>query len=118
MGIIAIEGMHFFAHHGFYKEERVLGGKYTVDVYLEFDFQKAAALDDLSKTIDYEMVFATVKQEMEINAHLIENVCHRILEALRVQLPAAPFIKVRVNKFNPPMKGSVDKVSVEDVYKA
>lgn len=116
MGIIAIEGMQFFAHHGYYKEERILGGKFTVDVYLEINFQAAALHDELLETVNYEKVFATVKNVMEEDAHLIENVCYRILNALRSQLPAARQIRVRVNKYNPPMKGSVDKVSVEDVY--
>jgi hypothetical protein len=27
MGLIAVEGMQFYAHHGYYKEEQMLGGK-------------------------------------------------------------------------------------------
>ena len=37
MGKIAIEGMQFYAYHGYYKEERHLGGSYMVDVVIESD---------------------------------------------------------------------------------
>jgi dihydroneopterin aldolase len=49
MGLIAVEGMQFYAHHGYHKEEQMLGGKYTVDVYLKTDFNEAAATDKLEK---------------------------------------------------------------------
>ena len=34
MGLIGVEGLQFYSHHGYYKEEQVLGGKYVVDIYL------------------------------------------------------------------------------------
>lgn len=113
MGHIAIEGMQFYSHHGFYKEEQVLGGKFTVDVYLETDFNEAALQDDLTKTIDYEQVYRLTKAEMEIHARLIEHVCQRILQKIKNTYPHLKKLKVRVSKHNPPMKGNVEKVFVE-----
>ena len=61
MGLIALEGMKFFAHHGYYEEEQVLGNAYEVDVYLDVDFSKAAMTEDISQTINFETVFFFVK---------------------------------------------------------
>lgn len=113
MGLIAIEGLQFYAHHGYYKEEQVLGGKYTVDIYMHVDFSIAAETDDLSQTINYEEVYRLTKQEMETHSKLIEHVCRRILVKVRAQFPSARGVKVRVSKHNPPLKGSVERVSVE-----
>lgn len=113
MGLIAIEGMHFYAHHGFYKEEQVIGGNYQVDVYLTTNFAKAATDDDLEKTIDYENVYRITKTVMTEKSKLIEHVAHRLIEQVLSDLPAVNHIKVRVSKINPPVKGTVDRVFAE-----
>ena len=38
MAVIALEGMRFFAYHGFYPEENIIGTNYVVDVYITADF--------------------------------------------------------------------------------
>ncbi len=113
MGLIAMEGLQFYAHHGYYKEEQVLGGKYTVDIYITVDTTEAAATDDLKKTINYEAVYRIAKTEMEVHSKLIEHVCQRILQHLQQDFKQVKHLKVRVSKHNPPLKGSVERVSVE-----
>ena len=113
MGLIAVEGLQFYSHHGYYKEEQVLGGKYIVDIYLKIDFDEAAETDDLKKTINYEEVYQLTKQEMEVHARLIEHVCKRILDKIKLRYPNLQYIKVRVSKHNPPLKGNVERVYVE-----
>jgi dihydroneopterin aldolase len=113
MGLIAVEGLQFYSHHGYYKEEQVLGGKYIVDIYLKIDFDEAAETDDLKKTINYEEVYQLTKQEMEVHARLIEHVCKRILDKIKQRYPNLQYIKVRVSKHNPPLKGNVERVYVE-----
>lgn len=113
MGLIAVEGLQFYSHHGYYKEEQVLGGKYIVDIYLKIDFAEAAETDDLKKTINYEEVYQLTKQEMEVHARLIEHVCKRILDKIKQRYPNLQYIKVRVSKHNPPLKGNVERVYVE-----
>ena len=110
MGLIAVEGMQFYSHHGFYKEEQVLGGKFTVDVYMNTNLLEAAETDQLKKTIDYEEVYRLVKQEMEAEAHLIEHVCKRILDRIKAAHTSITKLKVRVSKHNPPLKGNVERV--------
>jgi dihydroneopterin aldolase len=34
-GTVSLEGMAFFARHGFYEEERTLGNRYEVDIAVE-----------------------------------------------------------------------------------
>lgn len=113
MGLIAVEGMQFYAHHGYYKEEQVLGGKYTVDVYMTTDFTEAGTTDDLRKTINYENVYSITKSEMENHAKLIEHVCQRIAQSIQKTFPSITHLKVRVSKYHPPLKGNVERVYVE-----
>lgn len=113
MGIITIEGMQFYAHHGYYKEEQILGGKYSVDVYLEVNFDEAATTDNLQKTINYEIIYAIAKTEMDMPAKLIEHVCKRILSAIQQKFKDLKSVTVKVSKYQPPLKGSVEKVTVQ-----
>jgi dihydroneopterin aldolase len=113
MGLIGVEGLQFYSHHGYYKEEQVLGGKYIVDIYMTVNIDEAAATDDLKKTINYEDIYQLTKSEMEVHARLIEHVCKRILDKIKLKYPALQHVRVRVSKHNPPLKGSVERVYVE-----
>lgn len=113
MGLIAIEGMHFYAHHGYYREEQVIGGQYKVDVYMTTDFSEAAMKDKLDMTINYEVVYALVKEVMKKDSHLIEHVAHEVINKISEKKFDISHIRVRVAKLNPPLKGTVTKVFVE-----
>ena len=113
MGLIAVEGLQFYSHHGYHKEEQILGGRYIVDIYIKLDIDEAADTDDLRKTINYEELYQLTKSEMEVHAKLIEHVCKRILDKVKMQYPKIQSVKVRVSKHNPPLKGHVDRVFVE-----
>jgi dihydroneopterin aldolase len=113
MSLIVIEGMQFYAHHGYHKEEQVLGGKYTVDIYIKADLSEAAESDNLSKTINYEEVYQIAKTEMEKHSKLIEHVCQRIAKKVKDSFPQLQSLKVRVSKYHPPLKGNVERVFFE-----
>jgi dihydroneopterin aldolase len=113
MGIINVNGIRIYAFHGCLPEEGVIGGEYVVDVKVDTDFWHAEETDELRDTVDYCVIFDTVKAEMAIRSKLIEHVARRIGTRLRVQYPNVNSFMVRVTKINPPMNGPVDHVSVE-----
>ena len=43
--MVSLEGLEFFAYHGYYDEEQKVGNKYSVDVTVRADL-KAAAVED------------------------------------------------------------------------
>ncbi|MDB9774643.1 dihydroneopterin aldolase [Vicingaceae bacterium] len=113
MNKIVIEEMTFFARHGFYPEENVIGGKFEVDLEFETVFsEKARENDDLVGTVNYENVYAIVKEEMAITSKLLEHVADRIVTRLYRELSEITFIRLKVSKLNPPMGGEIGRVSV------
>jgi dihydroneopterin aldolase len=110
MGLIVLEGMQFHAFHGVHAEERVMGGKYQVDVYLNYPFEGNA--DQLDRTANYETVYRLVAQRMEVPVQLIEHLAELMLADLQ-QAFAAAQVKVRVSKFQPPVGGVVARAYVE-----
>ena len=112
MGIIEIEGMEFYAYHGHFAAEQVVGNRFLVDLTLITDCSKAAQSDDLNDALDYQIAYRIVKEEMEIQSHLLENIADRILDRLRKEFSTIEKVKIKISKLNPPMGGQIEKVSV------
>ncbi len=47
MPTIALEGMRFYAYHGYYEEERILGNEFILDVYVNTETPLIELVDDL-----------------------------------------------------------------------
>ncbi len=112
MGIIEIEGMRFYAFHGHFESEQVVGNEFLVDLTIETDCSKAAVSDNLRDALNYQTVYGIVKKEMAVPSHLLENVAKRILDSLYLNLTTIQKAKVKISKMNPPMGGEIKKVSV------
>jgi len=112
MGQIALKGMEFFAFHGFYDEEQKIGNKYGVDLYIRTDLHAAGASDDLSQTINYEVLYRLVAEEMAAPARLLEHLGYRVIDRILVRFPHIHAVKVSVSKFNPPLGGICTRARV------
>lgn len=112
MGIIELEGLHFYAYHGYYESERIIGNEFVVNVSVETDCTLAGQTDQLEDALNYQQVYDIVKKEMGIKSNLLEHVAQRIVDSLRKSFPEVESIMVKVTKLNPPMGGEVAKASV------
>lgn len=104
--------MAFYAFHGCFDEESEIGTNFLVDCEFDCDTAKAEKSDDIEDTVSYLDVYQTIKKEMEISSHLLENVSRRILDALLKSFPQITYCKIRVHKLNPPLGGQMQRVSV------
>jgi dihydroneopterin aldolase len=112
-GVIEIENMEFYAFHGHFKEEQVVGNKFLVTVSIVTDVGTAAKSDNLDDALDYQKVYKIIKEQMEIKSFLIENIAGRILDALYKELGDKIYhIKLKISKINPPLGGKIDKVTI------
>ena len=112
MSIISIEGMEFFAYHGCFKEEQVIGTKFNIDLFLTVDTSKAEDSDELHDTVNYQEVFHLVKSEMQVTSKLLEHVGRRILNSIKSTYPQIEKATLKIRKLNPPLGGKMDFVSV------
>lgn len=112
MGIIELEGMEFYAYHGCFKEEQIVGNKFTVYVRMEYDETKAAQSDYIGDALNYQRTYEKIKEQLQIKSHLLEHVCQRILDMLYENFPELQHATVKVSKMNPPMGGQIEKVSL------
>ena len=111
MGLITVEGIRVFAHHGHLPEEAILGGHFIVNVWVEADTTEVEKTDDLNHTVDYVKIIEIVKEQMAIRSNMIEHPAKRIVDAI-LPLHKVQKVMVEVEKIQPPIDASFDKISV------
>ena len=112
MGIIEIEDMEFYAYHGCFKEEQIVGNKFIVSLKLEADCTKASETDNINDAVNYQQAYNIVAREVAKTSHLLEHVCKHILEGLYAEMEGIDKATVKVRKMNPPMGGQIGSSSV------
>ena len=109
--MITISGMEFYAYHGCFAEEKVIGTRFKVDAVIHCNFMEAALHDNLEKSINYQKVYALIKEEMAISSHIIEHVCFRMMQSLKTQFPEILKCEITVYKLNPAIGGKTEWVA-------
>lgn len=113
MAYINIEGMKFYAYHGCFEEERVVGTYFEACCSMRADTLAAAKADDLLLTVNYQEVYAVLQHEMMQPSALLENVVYRMLHALMQRFHAIEYAEIELKKLNPPLGGPIRNVSVK-----
>ncbi|MHA6696945.1 dihydroneopterin aldolase [Chryseobacterium sp. A301] len=113
MARIILEDVKIYAYHGVLEEETLTGTYYLLTLELHADIEKAVASDSLEDTINYAIVNDIVHEEMKIPSKLLEHVCGRILNKIHLEFPQVEFMKIKLTKTSPPMRGEMRGVSVE-----
>ena len=106
--VIELKNMRFFAHHGIFSQETVVGNEFMVNLHIEADLSKACKTDNIDDTINYAGVYELVKSEMLKPSQLMENAAYRILERIKASFPQIVHLEVRMAKMNPPVGGEIE----------
>ena len=113
MAKIALENMEFHAFHGCLEHEQQLGNTFIVTVGMELDTSLAGATDELAHTLNYQLVYDVVKEQMSVPSKLIEHIGQRIVDHVFNEFPLIQQLEVKLSKLNPPLGGKVDRVTIE-----
>jgi 7,8-dihydroneopterin aldolase/epimerase/oxygenase len=111
-GKVALEGLEFHAFHGVYPHERTSGNWFEVDISVDTDFTEGAAKDELVGTVNYEVLFRIIKDEMEKPSKLLETVAEKIISDVLKEIPAALQVDIKISKINPPIGGKCRKATI------
>lgn len=110
---IALENCAFFARHGVYSEEEVLGQRFFVDVCLKVDGGDCLLNDDIDGTVDYGKAFIVIEKIITgERKFLIEALALEVAKALCEEFKMVLQAHVTVRKPNAPVQGVLDYVEV------
>ncbi|GAA4785053.1 dihydroneopterin aldolase [Olivibacter ginsenosidimutans] len=107
---IALTNARFFAYHGYYPEEQLIGNEFFLDITCTIH-HLAGEDDDLANTINYELLYQLAKEEMAVPRKLLESVIKSIVDSIRKRTDKIDEITVNLRKNNPPFGG--DRVMAE-----
>lgn len=111
---ITIKNAQYYAYHGVKQEERKLGGKYEVDLILDYDAKSAIVRDDVNYALNYEIAMYCISEVMTGDSYsLLETIANEILNSVVEKFDFLQKATVKVRKINAPMKRYVDYVEVE-----
>lgn len=108
-----LTGMKFYAYHGCFEEEQVVGTHFMLDLALTYDAEAAVADDDVEKSVNYPLVYKTIQRVMNEPRHLIETVADRIIREIKHDFPQVTHVTVKLCKLNPPLEGKTEYVAVQ-----
>ena len=109
---INLNNAEFFAYHGFYPEEQLLGSRFLVDIAVKFQPKGNLSDDEIGNTVNYEQLYNIAADEMQHTRKLIETVCQAIANEVKQTFPFLESLSVCIKKMDPPLKGKVGHSNV------
>ena len=109
MGKISLKGMRFYAHHGWYEEERQIGNHFQVEIDVIVPF---GSEEKIQETVNYEDLYRICQDEMSRPRKLMETVAESITNKIAREFRQIEKVTVRIGKV-PQLGGAVDFVWVE-----
>lgn len=110
--VIEINNMEFYAFHGCYTEEKIVGNRFVVDFSYVCDVTKAVESDYINDTISYLEVYQLIEKEIMIGSNLLENVAHRALTCVVNNFVNISKATIKISKMTPPLGGDIKSVSL------
>ncbi len=99
-GWIGLQKIEIFAHHGVYEREKEKGNTFYLDIMVKADLTSVLDSDNITETINYEVIATICEQEMQIVSNTLEHVGYRIITGLFQNLPISK-VKLHIGKANP-----------------
>ncbi|MEN9386739.1 MAG: Dihydroneopterin aldolase [Bacteroidota bacterium] len=99
---VGLEDVRFFAYHGLFSEERILGNWFTLTVRVAkrvdtFTFER------LDQTFDYGVIYDICREIMAEPVDLLETVASQISERLKSSFEGLSRYEIHVTKDQPPL---------------
>ena len=94
---INLKNLEFYAYHGYYQEENLIGNTFLVDIMVAIP----AAIyenENLGSTINYEIIYEIVKTQMQNPQKLLETVLQNIEKQLRLLSNQLQKVEIHLTK--------------------
>jgi len=113
MSEIILKNMEFHAYHGCMEHEMNFGNTFLVTVKINMDTSLAETNDNLDDTLNYQLIYNAIQNEMGNRSNLIEHLGRRIVDSIMFQFDQVKSVKLKLTKLNPPLGAKVESVSIK-----
>lgn len=112
MYTISLQNLEFYAYHGYYQEENLIGTNFIVDIHVKIE-DKQLNNGELSQTVNYEIIFNIVKLRMNIKYKLLEQFVKDVHDDILSNFKFAKSIEVIIRKKKVPINGMIGESVVK-----
>lgn len=110
---LVIKGLVLYGYHGALEQEKILGGKYEIDLFFTYNAHIAASTDDLTKAVNYQNVVALIVRLWEQTSwNLLECMASGLLKAVTTEFPTLRHATIYIRKYSVPLGVPLDYVEV------
>ncbi|WMJ73116.1 dihydroneopterin aldolase [Cytophagaceae bacterium ABcell3] len=102
---ISLNGLEFIAHHGYFKDERVKGNRFLLDITVFLKPPDNILNDELESTVDYCALYNIADEIMKQPSKLLETVVEKIAGKVLQDFTVVESVEVALQKMNPPIGG-------------
>lgn len=112
---VGLEEVRFFAYHGLFAEERILGNWFLLTVRVSKQVQ-GIQFEQIEETFDYGKIYTICQEVMAEPVDLLETVAQRIANKLKQSFYDIMSYEIHVWKEQPPlgMLGGKSCVSLKE----
>jgi dihydroneopterin aldolase len=111
---VALKDVKCFAFHGYYPEEQLSGIYFIVDTVVTFEPNRDT--ENLSRTVNYEVLNTIILEEMARTQKMLETVVKNIMDRVIENYPFIITAVIGIKKLNPPMPGQIGHSFVQLSY--
>jgi 7,8-dihydroneopterin aldolase/epimerase/oxygenase len=109
---IELVGLVVFGHHGYLEEERRLGQRFLVDLWVDID-EAATTTDRIEQTVDYRRLAAVAREVFAgPERFLLEALAGAVADGIFSRFEAVERVRVRVRKPDVVLDPAVDHAAV------
>ena len=109
---IELLGLVVFGHHGYLEEERRLGQRFLVDLWVELG-EDATATDAIEETVDYRRLATLVRDVFGGEQRLLlEGLAGSVADGVLERFPPVRKVRVRVRKPDVVLEPPVEHAAV------
>ena len=109
---IELAGLAVFGHHGYLEEERRLGQRFLVDLWVDID-EIAAASDRIEDTVDYRRIAGLVREVFAGPERLLlEGLAGSVADGILERFPTVARVRVCVRKPDVVLDPPVDYAAI------
>ncbi len=108
---IHLKNVSFFAYHGIFEEERILGNHFIVNITVDVAVN-TLPIKHMNQSIDYVAVYNLVANRMNIATPLLETVATEVAQSILAQFSLAEKVEIAIDKKTPPISSFEGSVGV------
>jgi dihydroneopterin aldolase len=109
---IELAGLVVFGHHGYLEEERRLGQRFLVDLWVDLD-EDATASDRIEETVDYRRLAELVREVFGGPPRLLlEGLAGAVADGVLASFVSVERVRVRVRKPDVVLEPPVEHAAV------